>query len=77
MKLFQDAVQNKTTFNLTEPNGKLSALFSITSRGYIETLQNLDYEEPPNQYTLNVTATEVATGLSSTSQVGVRLPRSK
>lgn len=69
VKLFQDAVQNKTTFNLTEPNGKLSTLFSITSLGYIETLQNLDFEEKPNRYTLNVSATEVATGLSSTSQV--------
>jgi hypothetical protein len=69
LKLFQDSVHNKTTFNLTKANGILSGLFSITSTGYVETLQDLDYEELPNQYTLNVTATEEETGLSSTSQV--------
>ncbi|XP_060579771.1 LOW QUALITY PROTEIN: neural-cadherin-like [Ruditapes philippinarum] len=69
LKLFQDSVHNKTTFNLTKANGKLSGLFSITSTGYVETLQDLDYEELPNQYTLNVTATEEETGLSSTSQL--------
>ena len=69
LKLFQDSVQNKTSFNLTKANGILSGLFSITSTGYVETLQDLDYEELPNQYTLNVTVTEEETGLSSTSQV--------
>lgn len=69
VKLFQDSANNLTTFNLTETSGKLSGLFSITSNGYVKTLQNLDYEEPPNQYLLNITATEVATGLASTSEL--------
>ncbi|KAL4234097.1 hypothetical protein ACF0H5_005750 [Mactra antiquata] len=69
VKLFRDTAQNQVSFNLTEPSGRLSGLFSISSKGYVTTLQNLDYEEPPNQYILNVTATEVATGLSSTSQL--------
>ncbi|KAH3809082.1 hypothetical protein DPMN_137445 [Dreissena polymorpha] len=32
--------------------------------------QNLDYEELPNQYRLNVTVTKLETKLSSTAQVG-------
>ncbi|WAR12271.1 CADN-like protein, partial [Mya arenaria] len=68
-KLFQDTVSNVTEFNLTDQNGKLSSLFSINRQGNVETLQNLDYEEPPNQYVLNVTVTEKETRLSTTGQL--------
>ena len=57
------------TFELVEQSGKISSLFSITSRDYVETLQNLNYEDSPKQYQLNIIATEVETGLKSTAEV--------
>ncbi|KAH3768189.1 hypothetical protein DPMN_169401, partial [Dreissena polymorpha] len=72
-KLFQDTVSNLTEFSLTDEQGKLSSLFSINRQGNIETLQNLDYEELPNQYRLNVTVTELETKLSSTAQLVVNV----
>ena len=57
------------SFELVEQSGKISSLFSITSRDYVETLQNLNYEDSPKQYQLNIIATEVETGLKSTAEV--------
>ena len=57
------------TFELVEQSGKISSLFSITSKDYVETLQNLNYEDSPKQYQLNIIATEVETGLKSTAEV--------
>ena len=68
-KCFQDMLRNRVTFELVEQSGKISSLFSITSRDYVETLQNLDYEDSPKQYQLNIIATEVETGLKSTAEV--------
>ena len=68
-KCFQDTLENKVTFDLTEPSGRISSLFSINSGGVVKTLQNLDYEEPPTEFTLIVMATEVDTDLKSTAEV--------
>ena len=68
-KCFQDTLKNRVTFDLVEPTGRISSLFSITSKDNVETLQNLDFEDSPTQYQLNVIATEVETGLKSTSEV--------
>ena len=68
-KCFQDTLENKVTFDLTEPSGRISSLFSINSDGLVKTLQNLDYEDSPTEFTLNVVATEIDTDLKSTAEV--------
>ncbi|KAK3581134.1 hypothetical protein CHS0354_033929 [Potamilus streckersoni] len=64
-KCFQDGLENKVSYQLLDASGRSSSRFSISSSGEIETLQTLDYETPPNHYELNITATEIETGLSS------------